>query len=93
MNEQDFDFNPNIKTKTRLVEEEPDELGRRKWKLEHYEEEEGPKEDLGILNQDPRTESFLVGRTEKLAINSKIGRGDALKKTMKQGGFFCDVCR
>ena len=33
MNEQDLDFNPNIKTKHRLIEDEPDELGRRKWKL------------------------------------------------------------
>ena len=35
----------------------------------------------------------MVGRTEKLAINSRIGREDALKKTRKHGGFFCEVCR
>jgi hypothetical protein len=37
MHEQDLDFDPNIKIKHRVVNEEPDELGRRKWKLEHYE--------------------------------------------------------
>lgn len=83
---------PNKTIKTRLVEDAPDELGRRKWRIEHYEEEPEP-EPMTLLGADPRSESFLVGRTEKLDIKSKLGRKETLDKSRKDGGFFCDVCK